>query len=107
MHGLDKHPCQSRALIGKDWNPESWDGHISVDEHLDPSDPLNVPAQTRSHSPWLLLLKTWTHRLLPLPKPRVKLQHSPHWHEKVLFQGEKAYLPKILRDLANMYWQEL
>lgn len=27
-----------------------------MDEHLDPSDPLNVPAQTRSPSPWLLLL---------------------------------------------------
>ena len=44
--------------------------------------------------------------LLPLPKPRVRLSHSPHL-EEVLLQGERACLPQILWDLAGVHWQEL
>lgn len=29
-----------RALIGKEWDPETWNRDVSVDEHLDPSNPM-------------------------------------------------------------------
>lgn len=53
--------------------PETWNRDVSVEELLDPSNPLNAPAERRPSSPQFALLKIWPYHQLPSPISRVKL----------------------------------
>lgn len=71
-----------------------------VDEHPDPSNPLNAPAQRRTPSPRLVLLHTWPYCFLLPATSRVKLRQSPHWEGKALLRGIK---PTCQRYLQNSF----
>lgn len=92
--GLHRLPCQSqgpdRERVGtlrRGIGMSQWMSILTLQISCD------APVQ-KLLSPWLVL-KPWPHHCCLHQSPD-QIIVQPPWEEKALFQGEKAYLPKIL-----------
>lgn len=69
-----------KGLIGKEWDPASWNRAVSVDESSGCFESLvNAPAQGKPPSPWLVLKTTCCpYRYPGKVLAQATLERSPH-----------------------------